>query len=194
MVVDYRPQKPDPNRVTMTAGGNLIKYPGKLTTITADLTTSKINKLLNKRLAPAGYYEVPHTPGLWKHLSRPIAFTLVVDDFGEKYAGKKNSYHLIAALKVKYKISEDCTGSLYCGIDLDWNYIARTLEFVMPGYINTQLQRNEHSKPTHPQHSPHPVASRRYGKSAQDPIPPDETPTAGPDRILQVQQVLGGII
>ena len=28
MVVDYRPQKPDPNRVRITARGNLIKCPG----------------------------------------------------------------------------------------------------------------------------------------------------------------------
>ena len=42
MVVDYRPQKPDPNRVRITAGGNLIKHPDELTTWTADLTTSKI--------------------------------------------------------------------------------------------------------------------------------------------------------
>ena len=63
------------------------------------------NKLLKKRLAPSGYYNMPHTPGLWKHVSRPIAFTLVVDDFGAKYVGKKNADHLIAALKRKYKIS-----------------------------------------------------------------------------------------
>ena len=42
------------------------------------------NKLLKKRLAPAGYYEMPYTPGLWNYMSRPIAFTLVVDDFGVK--------------------------------------------------------------------------------------------------------------
>ena len=42
-----------------------------------------------------------HTPGLWKHVSRPIAFTLVVDDFGVKYVGKKKDNHLVAALKVK---------------------------------------------------------------------------------------------
>ena len=42
VVVDYRPQKKDPNRVRITAGGNLIQYPGELTTRTADLTTSKL--------------------------------------------------------------------------------------------------------------------------------------------------------
>ena len=46
------------------------------------------NKLLRKELAPTGYYELPHTPGLWKHVSRPIQSTLVVDDFGVKFVGK----------------------------------------------------------------------------------------------------------
>jgi hypothetical protein len=40
--VDYRPQKEDLNRVRITVGGNLINYPGELTTRTADLTTAKI--------------------------------------------------------------------------------------------------------------------------------------------------------
>jgi hypothetical protein len=42
IVVDYRPQKDDPNRVRITVGGNLINYPGELTTRTANLTTAKI--------------------------------------------------------------------------------------------------------------------------------------------------------
>jgi hypothetical protein len=42
IVVNYRPQKKDPNQVRITVGGNLIDYPGELTTRTADLITSKI--------------------------------------------------------------------------------------------------------------------------------------------------------
>ena len=42
IVVDFWPQKKDPNQVGITVGGNLIEYPGELTTRTADLTTSKI--------------------------------------------------------------------------------------------------------------------------------------------------------
>ena len=42
IVVDYRAQKKDPNRVRIKAGGNLIKYPYELTTRTVDLITSKI--------------------------------------------------------------------------------------------------------------------------------------------------------
>ena len=161
VVVDFVPQKEDPNRVRITAGRNLIKYAGELTTWTADLTTSKMlwnslistdgakfmgleigdfyletpmeeyeymlmplhlfpqhtidqyklqenaqnvqdylevqraiyglpqagalaNKQLKNFLAPDGYYEVSHTPGLWRHARRLIQFSLVVDDFGLK--------------------------------------------------------------------------------------------------------------
>jgi hypothetical protein len=52
IVVDYRPQKEDPNRVRITVGGNLIEYPGELTTRTADITTAKI--LLNSTLSTPG--------------------------------------------------------------------------------------------------------------------------------------------
>ena len=41
-MVDYQNQKVDPNRVRIIAGGNLINYPGELTTRSADLITSKI--------------------------------------------------------------------------------------------------------------------------------------------------------
>ena len=42
IVVNFREQKDDPNRVRITVGGNLIDYPGELTTRTADLTTTKL--------------------------------------------------------------------------------------------------------------------------------------------------------
>ena len=42
IVIDYRAQKTDPNRVRIIVGGNLIDYPGELTTRTADLATSKV--------------------------------------------------------------------------------------------------------------------------------------------------------
>ena len=41
IVIDYRPQKDDPNRVRITVGGNLIDYPDELSTRTADLTTTQ---------------------------------------------------------------------------------------------------------------------------------------------------------
>ena len=53
IVVDYRPQKDDLNHVRITAGGNLIIYPGELTTRAADKTTSEIlwNSVLSTKNA-----------------------------------------------------------------------------------------------------------------------------------------------
>jgi hypothetical protein len=42
VVVNFRPQKADPHQICITAGGNLINYPSKLSTQTANLTTSKL--------------------------------------------------------------------------------------------------------------------------------------------------------
>jgi hypothetical protein len=42
VVVDFSPQKADPHSICITANGNLMNYPGELSTSTANLTTSKI--------------------------------------------------------------------------------------------------------------------------------------------------------
>jgi hypothetical protein len=60
------------------------------------------NQLLQTRLAPFGYYPARHTPGLWLHKTRPISFTLVVDDFTVKYVGKQHAEHLRNALLRTY--------------------------------------------------------------------------------------------
>ena len=43
IIIDFRPQKEDPHRIRACVGGNLINYPGELTTRTADITTSKLH-------------------------------------------------------------------------------------------------------------------------------------------------------
>ena len=57
------------------------------------------NKYQRDKLLPHVYYEVSHTSGLWKHISQPIDFYLVMDDFGVKYIGEDNARHLIDSLK-----------------------------------------------------------------------------------------------
>jgi hypothetical protein len=56
------------------------------------------NKKLRWKLAPFGYHECIDTPGLWKHESQPLTFTLVVNDFGVKYEKKEDADHLIASI------------------------------------------------------------------------------------------------
>ena len=113
IVADYRSQKSDPNCVRITAGGNLLKYPGELSTKVADFTTSKLlwNSVISTNKAKCmgidikNFYlgtpmdRVPHTPRLWKHATRPVQFTLVVDDYGAKYVGKEYGEHLMNCLK-----------------------------------------------------------------------------------------------
>jgi hypothetical protein len=43
VIITYHPQKEDPHQIRFTAGGNLINYPGELTTCTTDMTTTKLN-------------------------------------------------------------------------------------------------------------------------------------------------------
>jgi hypothetical protein len=273
VVMDFRPQKADLHHIRITAGGNLITYPGELWTRTADLTTSKLmwnsvlstegakymcldiknfylsapldryeymkmpltlfpewiieqynlqmhalngfvylemqravwglpqagilaNKLLRRRLLPHGYYECTNTPGLWKHEWRPISFTLVVDDFGfkVKYVGKKHVEHLIRCINEKYKVTEDWTCDLYCGITLNWNYDERWLDISMPGYIKKLLLKYKHRMPTKPQHCPYAPAPKQYGAKVQTPLPVDISPKLSPEEIKEIQRVLGSIL
>jgi hypothetical protein len=52
-------------------------------------------QLLEERLEKDGYRQSKITPGLWTQDTRPISFSLVVDDFGVKYVGKENTQHLL---------------------------------------------------------------------------------------------------
>jgi hypothetical protein len=68
------------------------------------------------------YYKCVNTPGLSKHTTCPITFSLMVNDFGIKYVGKEHAEHLINCLQEDYKLTEDQIGNLYCNISLYWNY------------------------------------------------------------------------
>jgi hypothetical protein len=80
------------------------------------------NELLHKQLLPHGYYKCKHTPGLWRHLTCPISFTLVVNIFGVKYVGQEHVDHLITCIKEIYELTKDWSGDLCCGIKLLWGY------------------------------------------------------------------------
>jgi hypothetical protein len=55
-------------------------------------------KLLERRLQQHQYCQSKTTPGLWKHNTRPISFTLAIDNFGVKYMGKENAQHLLSTM------------------------------------------------------------------------------------------------
>ena len=83
------------------------------------------NQDLRKHLAKYGYYSTKRTPELWKHRTRPISFTLVVDNFGIKYTNKDDINDLFKSIKEKYLLKIDWIGAKYAGIDLNWDYEKR---------------------------------------------------------------------
>jgi hypothetical protein len=89
------------------------------------------NQLIQTPLAPFGYYPSQHTPGLWLHKTRPISFTLVVDDFTVKYVGNQHAEHLWNALLRTYELTTDWTAMVYSGMTLKWDYKHRTCDISM---------------------------------------------------------------
>jgi hypothetical protein len=268
IVSEIRPQKDDPHRVRMTAGGNLIQYPGEVSTPSADLTTTKLlfnsvvstpgakfmtidiknmylmsdmptpeymripidlvppeimdeyklhDKIHNKHVycrIDKGMYGLPQagklahdklkthlkkfgyqpcrlTPGLWKHNTRNIQFTLVVDDFGVKYTHQQDAIHLIKALREIYDLHLDWTGKLYIGITLDWDYVHRTVDLSMPNYVREALHKFQHHSPLLAQDSPHEWTKPAYGQKIQYTAPPDLLPVLSTADTTRIQQIVG---
>jgi hypothetical protein len=105
------------------------------------------NQLLQIRLAPFGYYPARHTPGLWLHKTRPIYFSLVVDDFAVKYMGKHRADHLRNDLLKTYELTMDWSGTVYSGMTLKWDYKHRTCDISMSSYASNVFRKFQHDAP-----------------------------------------------
>jgi hypothetical protein len=117
------------------------------------------NELLQRNLAKDGYRPTAHKHGLWTHNTRPISFSLVVDDFRVKYVNREHTENLMACIKKNYNISSDWNGSAYCGLTLDWDY--KNAQFIYlyqdtskPHSINTNILP-QHAQNTHHTHGIH---------------------------------------
>ena len=152
------------------------------------------NKLLRRKLAPFGYVECENTPGLSRHETRPISFTLVVDNFGVKYVNKEDVDHLIASIKTIYSLTEDWTENLCCGIALEWNYKNGHVDISMPGYIRNKLQKYGHTMPKRLQTCPYSPEPKKYGSEAPPPLPPDATPKLDARGVKRIQKIVGSIL
>jgi hypothetical protein len=153
------------------------------------------NQLLARRIGKHGYFQCRHTPGLWRHTTRPILFTLVVDDFAIQYTGKDQANHLLTLLRRDYEaVSMDWDASLYCGITLKWDYKARTCDLSMPGYVHAALEKFQHATPARPQHSPHRHNPIQYGVKVQLTDTPDRTDRLPPEGIKRIQQIVGTLL
>ena len=143
---------------------------------------------LEKLLAKHGYRQDKFVPCLYSHETRPINFTLVVDDFGIKYHNRDDVDHLLGALRELFVITVDWNGSKYLGITLRFDATLRTVSLSMPDYIRKALMR----------FAPHLIHGAASPMIYTPPVyGPTVTPTPSsaraltPQEILLVQQIVG---
>ena len=70
--------------------------------------------------------------GYFRHETRDIDFTLVVDDFLIKYTNDNDLDHLRATISKHYKFKVDLEAKQYVGINLKWNYDKGTVQYDSP--------------------------------------------------------------
>ena len=128
-----------------------------------------------KHMEPYVYHPSIKTPVLCTHNSQPINFTLVVDDFGVKYAGKDHTLHLKVTLEDKYKVATYREVKLYIGIALKWDYEKFTFQISLLGYVHAVLHYFQHKKTKQNQNSTYPWTQPIYVKNNQmllEKVPP----------------------
>ena len=137
-----------------------------------------------------GYVRSGSTDGLFKHITRKISFTLVVDDFGIKYERQEDVDHLLKIMRMKYTFKVDMEAKQYIGIHLDWNYAKRELICSMKGYVQQALKELEHVANTRHQYAPSHIDRPNYGARIQY-ATDDETDTLDESKIKYLQRVVG---
>jgi hypothetical protein len=152
-----------------------------------------LSNQLETPLAPFGYYPARHTPRLWLHKIRPIAFSLVVEDFAVQFADKQHADHLIHALLQSYDLTTDWEAKLYSGMSLKWDYKSRTCDISIPGYVSNVLSKFQHDASKHPQHTPSKYVTPVYVTKTQY-ATKDETPPLTAKQCLTIQKVTGSVL
>ena len=150
-----------------------------------------VQQLLEERLKKHGYCQSQTTPGLWKHDTQSISFSLVVNDFGVKYVGEENAQHLLDTVRQYYKCSCNWEGERYCRITIKWDYKGRKVHLAMPGYLPKALTCFKHPIPSTPQDQPYPHIKPNYGAKTQHTAAEDTPPPLDKEGKRFIQEVCG---
>jgi hypothetical protein len=151
-------------------------------------------ELLEKRLAEYGYHQSKTINGFWKHQTRPICFTLVVDDFAVKYVNKEDTEYFINAIKKYYPMTVDRDATKYIGLTIEWDYINQKAHIHMPGYLKTALIRFKHKTPDKIQNSPHPHVIPQYEAKIQYTKDNNGPPPLSKEETEYIQAVTGALL
>jgi hypothetical protein len=101
---------------------------------------------------------------------------------------------VLAALRKHYTISVDLTGSKYLGLDIAWDYVNRTVDISIPGYIEHALLCFQHASPAKPQDAPHFAERPIYGAAVQLTAALDQSPPLSPRDTKCVREILGTLL
>jgi hypothetical protein len=148
---------------------------------------------LVKHLKADGYTQCKNTPSLFRHNTRDIAFTLVVDDFGIMYTRDEDLEHFLGTLRKQYEITED-RGTLqkYVGITIEHDRDANTITLSMPGYIEKALVRFGMST-ARGVSSPAVYVPPEYGAKITYDEVVDDTPITAAQK-TRIQQIVGVLL
>ena len=123
-----------------------------------------------------------------------VSFTLYVDNFGINYVGKEHAEHLPNAIRARYIITTDRTGTLFLGIKLKWNYKAGSVDLSMPGYIKEALKKFQHPVLPRPEDSPYPAPNAKWGPDSQLTAPNDKSKRLDAAAVNSLQQFFGTLL
>ncbi len=151
-------------------------------------------QLHENHLQQQGYCQGKTTPGLWKHDTQPIFFTLVVDNFEVKYVGEENAQHLLDTVQQFYKCLCNWDGKRYCGLTIKWDYNGQKVHLSMPNYINNALARFQHTPPQKWQDQPYSHVKPTYGAKKQYSQVEDNSPSLNKAGKKFIQEVCGVLL
>ena len=168
------------NKILFEVNGSMYGHPAA-----GRIAQHEFITLMNKH----GYYEDPNVPCLFKHITRPTTFTLVVDDLGIKILNETDLQHLIATIQEKWEVKVDRSGTKYNGLRLTWNYKEHTLMTDIPNYVTEQLTKLGLTN-IKERHTPAAYQPPPYGKEQWTPDPLASIP-ATPEEKKIIEQIQG---
>jgi hypothetical protein len=83
---------------------------------------------------------------------------------------------------------------MYCGITLKWDYVARTVNLSMPGYIEKALDTYLDERPKRPQHAPHAWTAPSYGSKVQLTPLADNSKPLNAGGLTRIQRIIGTLL
>ena len=140
-----------------------------------------------------GYYQTRNVPCLFKHKTNSCVFTLVVDDFGLKYAVKRDAEHLIDTLQKLYKLHIDWEGKKYLGFEIHFDDEAQEVVLGMPKYVPKMLELFYPGENLKGAKSPAVYTPPQYGAQQKTPMKDVSEPLSGEDK-TKLQAMVGSLL